>query len=248
MADFATGSSLTIEETASAGAGFQPRKITLLGPALPFMGAEWGFENNVQTTWYPGNAIEATQQNLGPREMPSNWEGEWKRTLMGRLPTRYVDESGQEHKIVSPHVLREVFEDVARAARQGRPQLRIQGYGLGFEPQIAQSHRRKCSLIINSSSQVAGVQDWQAVLVPAKYFPKSRNKVRFSILAQPLDLVLIPVRAEPEQMRDTRKKPAERVGKTKRLDKAEFVTFSEIKRSRTHVAALIQSEYQGSFE
>ena len=91
---FNYGSSLTIEELGPAGPDFQPRKIVLIGPALPFQGAEWGFENQIVTTWYPGNGQEATQQNLGPREMPSAWEGEWKRTLMGKSPSIFIDEGG----------------------------------------------------------------------------------------------------------------------------------------------------------
>lgn len=113
MPGFNYGSSLTIEETAAV-AGDKPRRLILVGPALPFMGAEWGFENRVVTEWYPGNAIEATQQTLGPTEMPSSWEGEWRRTMLGRAPSIYFDETGQQNRLVSPHVLRQVFEDIAR--------------------------------------------------------------------------------------------------------------------------------------
>lgn len=124
---FSFGSSLTIEELGPSGPGNKPRKIVLIGPSLPHQGAEWGFENQITTTWYPGNGTEATQQNLGPREMPSAWEGEWKRTLMGKTPSKYSDETGQESIIISPHVLREVFEDIARAGVRLRVTWNVQG-------------------------------------------------------------------------------------------------------------------------
>lgn len=108
------GSSLTIEELDPPAPGKQPRIVVLLGPALPFMGAEWGFENNLVTTWYPGNATEATQQNLGPKELPSTWEGEWKRTLMGKAPSVFYDETGEKQQIQRPFVMRDIIEDIGR--------------------------------------------------------------------------------------------------------------------------------------
>jgi len=113
------GSVITISEVDSA---WNPRgrEVTLVGPSLPFKGAEWGFENNLVTTWYPGNAIEGTQQNLGPRELPSTWEGEWKRTLMGKEPAKYKDADGYTQYIISPHVLRQIIEDIGR---EGKPLL-----------------------------------------------------------------------------------------------------------------------------
>lgn len=108
-------SSVTIEEL-SAPSGAKPRKLTLLGPALPFKGAEWGSQLVMKTTWYPGNAAEGTQQVLVPIEMPSSWEGVWRRTQMGKAPSRLIDETGEESAIVDPHVLRETIEDIHRKA------------------------------------------------------------------------------------------------------------------------------------
>lgn len=108
-------SSMTIEELEPSGSGLQPRKLLLVGPGLPFMGAEWGFENNVITTWYPGNSIEATQQNLGPKELPSSWEGEWKRTLMGTTPSLFWDETGEKQSVFRPHTMRDIVEDLGRS-------------------------------------------------------------------------------------------------------------------------------------
>lgn len=121
------GSSMTIEELSPAGNGVKPRKVVLIGSSLPFMGAEWACENNVITTWYPGNGTEATQQNLGPREMPSSWEGMWRRTLMGKHPTIYIDDTGGSNQLVSPHILREVIEDIMRAGMRLRVTWSVKG-------------------------------------------------------------------------------------------------------------------------
>lgn len=108
-------SSITIEELGPSGPGLQPRKVVLLGPSLPFQGAEWAFENNLVTTWYPGNGDDGSQQNMGPRELPSSWEGKWSRTLMGKAPSTYSDETGTVNRVISPHLLREVIESIGRA-------------------------------------------------------------------------------------------------------------------------------------
>jgi hypothetical protein len=106
-------SSLTIQELRSTGRG---RTLTLIGAGLPFMGAEWGFENNLITTWYPGTGAEGSQQVLGPRELPSNWQGEWKRTMLSRSPCVYTDENGTTVNIVQPSRLRDIIESIGRAA------------------------------------------------------------------------------------------------------------------------------------
>lgn len=103
-------SSVTIVELSPDGASIQ-----LQGASLPFMGAEWGGENRLTTTWYPGNPDEATQQVLGPRELPTHWEGEWNRTRMGRddsLAT-IVDSSGT-NRAKDPFVLRDALENMFR--------------------------------------------------------------------------------------------------------------------------------------
>jgi hypothetical protein len=94
--------------------------VTLQGPSLPFRGAEWGFENSLVTEWYPGNGDEATQQNLGPREGPSQWQGEWTRTRMGKFPTLAVDDRGNPLTIVSPFVLYQFLEQILRAGQRLR--------------------------------------------------------------------------------------------------------------------------------
>lgn len=112
-------STLLIEELDSTGQKAR-RSILLQGPGLPFMGAEWKFGNQLVTTWYQGNGDEATQQDLGPRELPSTWQGEWNRTRLNRLPARHVDENGVEDKISAPFILMQRFEAIARSGRRLR--------------------------------------------------------------------------------------------------------------------------------
>jgi hypothetical protein len=104
MAEF--DSALIIKELAG-----DEREIRLVGPALPFRPASWEGENGIVTTWYPGNGVEASQQVLGPRELPSDFEGMWRRTMLGRAPAVLVD-GGVETKLVHPMDLCNVFDDI----------------------------------------------------------------------------------------------------------------------------------------
>lgn len=110
---------LTIEELNATGSA-QLRVVTLVGPSLPFMGAEWGGKNDLATTWYPGNPDEATQQNGGPQELPSSWQGDWRRTMMGGCPTPTLDDAGNASDVVDPSILRDLLEDIFRAGRRLR--------------------------------------------------------------------------------------------------------------------------------
>lgn len=133
------GSTLTVEElTAPRGAdGLRPRRLTLVGSALPFQGARWGGENALTTTWYPGNGEEATQQILGPREAPSSWEGVWRRTLLGRAPVPYWDERGLYNTLVQPDVLRDVFESILRGGARLRVTWTVAGAVADGDPRYS---------------------------------------------------------------------------------------------------------------
>lgn len=104
-----TASSVTIEEVTPNG-----RKVVLIGPSLPFQGAAWGGTNRLSTNFNPGNGVSATQHVLGPTEKPSSWEGVFRRTLMGKTPSTYTDESGVSNQIVSPVILRDLLESIFR--------------------------------------------------------------------------------------------------------------------------------------
>lgn len=94
--------------------GTLKRKVTLRGPSLPHKGVTFGTNNRVSTTWYSGNATEATQQILGPTEAPTSFDGYWRRTLMGKDPALYSSVNSKETKITTPFVLKDIMESIAR--------------------------------------------------------------------------------------------------------------------------------------
>lgn len=104
-------SSITIEELAD---GETRRLLVLAGPGLPFVGVPWGGEQGMATTWYPGNAAEATQTVFGPREAPTAMNGEWRRTTLPRSGSFFVDENGGRTFITTPGFLRDVMESIFR--------------------------------------------------------------------------------------------------------------------------------------
>lgn len=118
----AAGSSITIEELEVTSPGGQLRKLLLLGGGLPLMEqADWSGDSRIVTTWYPGNGTEASQQILGPQELPSAWAGEWNRTRLGRQPCLYWNEVGARSLVIDPKLLWDVMDDFRIAA----PLLRV---------------------------------------------------------------------------------------------------------------------------
>lgn len=129
-----TGSTLTIEETVPTTPGGQPRRLVLVGPALPRKGANWDGDTRVVTTWYPGNGTEATQQNMGPVELPSSWNGVWKRTMMGRAPSVFWDETGTQHGIIEPWDLWEILDSIRIAGARVRVTWAVRGRRVNGSP------------------------------------------------------------------------------------------------------------------
>lgn len=107
-------SSIVRIEELNVGGGKQPRVVVLTGAGLPFQGAKWGGKNIIPTTWYPGNGDEATQQVLGPQELPSSWDGEWRRTQLPKSRCTIQDSTGTVRKVISPVELREALETIFR--------------------------------------------------------------------------------------------------------------------------------------
>lgn len=113
----AGSSSLTITELGSAP-GDKPRKVVLIGSGLPYMGAEWGGQLSLSTTWYPGNDKEATQQVLGPQVLPTTWSGGWHRTMLGKTPALCTTSDGFTPRVSAPTDLVNVLEGMFRAGRR----------------------------------------------------------------------------------------------------------------------------------
>jgi hypothetical protein len=111
-------SKLTIDELKSTDRSVS-RSLVLVGGGLPAMGASWGVESSVPTTWYPGNPQEATQQVLVAKEMPSSWEGEWRLTILNRAPCSFTDDSGA-NTVEGPGLLHDIFDDFQRKGQRLR--------------------------------------------------------------------------------------------------------------------------------
>lgn len=132
-------STLSVEEL-SSDTGSSSRIVQLVGGGLPLMGAEWAGENKLVTKWYPGNADEATQQNLGPRELPSSWSGDWRRTVLSRTPCTLLDGGGAT-LVVDPSVLRDALEDIFRVGRRLRVTWSVDGGAPGATGKVVREGR-----------------------------------------------------------------------------------------------------------
>ena len=81
-----------------------------MGSGLPKQGAEWAAEQRLATTWYSKNP-EATQQVLGPRELPSDWEGIWRLTQLLTTPCQYDGNDGEGfNDVTDPASLRDIID------------------------------------------------------------------------------------------------------------------------------------------
>jgi len=111
-------STLTIEEI-GVGQGRTAKVLVLSGSGLPKAGVEWASETRMVTTWYPGNGEEASQQVLGPAELPTSMSGVWAITMLSRTPAFLTDENGT-NPITYPHTLREIIDSMWRGGHRLR--------------------------------------------------------------------------------------------------------------------------------
>lgn len=123
-----TGSFVLIEQVFPTTPGGKPMRVLLVGPSLPIKGgASWEGDTRIKTTWFPGNGVEASQQNLGPQENPSEFNGTWKRTLMGRTPAVFTDGTGTSQNVVDPLDLWEYLEMIRLAGALVRVTWQVSG-------------------------------------------------------------------------------------------------------------------------
>jgi hypothetical protein len=101
---------LTIEEQTG-----QKRRLSLKGGGLPFRGASFAGETVVSTTWNNGNP-EATQQVLVSKEVPSDWEGQWRTTQLLGTPCEYDGPDGFHH-VGLAYELVQLFEQIRIAGQ-----------------------------------------------------------------------------------------------------------------------------------
>lgn len=117
MANPSNSSSFVVQELLDGGAA--GRTVELRGSGQPFRPATWKGIQKVVTTYFPGSP-EATQQVLGAQDAPSEFEGMWRRTLLGRTPAMVTDQGGAPSPIVLPADLRELFDDIRARGRRLR--------------------------------------------------------------------------------------------------------------------------------
>ena len=115
MAEQQQSSTIHIEELTG-----DKRVLELNGPALPFQGAAWAGQMRMATKWYVGNNAEATQQVLGPIELPSDWEGKWRTTQMLACPSYFTDKNRQRNAITRASTMRDAIEMIATAGQKLR--------------------------------------------------------------------------------------------------------------------------------
>lgn len=106
---------LTIEELTG-----EKRRVELMGSGLPFRGANWGSSNRLVTTWNPGNGDDATQHVLGPMELPSSWQGEWRTTRLVSKPCVFYGESGDPIRMTRASTIRDVLDAILRSGAKLR--------------------------------------------------------------------------------------------------------------------------------
>lgn len=95
------------------------RRVELRGSGQPKQLASWIGKQRITTKYYVGNP-NATQQVLGPMEMPSEWEGEWHRTMLSRSPATYIDDSGVPQFVVRPDQLVDAVDEIRRRGHRLR--------------------------------------------------------------------------------------------------------------------------------
>ncbi len=82
----------------------------------------------------------------------------------------------------------------------------------------------------------------------AKQFAKDREIFRLPFAAQPLHLVLVPMRTQSEQRRDARIKPPERIGKLHRAQRTNLIAFAERNLPAATGVAAVERENQRTIE
>lgn len=92
------------------------RRVNLVGSALPLQGAGWSGENTLPTQWNAGN-VEATQQILGPKELPSDWDFEWRTIRLIAAPAVAYDSGGSPRNITLAAELATLMRDIFRAGQ-----------------------------------------------------------------------------------------------------------------------------------
>ena len=138
----------------------------------------------------------------------------------------------------------QLLEIILRASRQIRAHHRIRRGAPRRKAQLAIKLRRENSAMVRPGFEIAAVQHRKAVGFPVKQFAEHRQIFRQAILAEPLDFVFFLVRAQPGKLGHARIKPAKRIGKLQRVQRANLVSFALKYPARQRIRAFIQRKNQ----
>lgn len=94
------------------------RVVTLSGGSLPMGTVSFDGDQRVVTTWYPGNP-RASQQVLGPTELPTEVKGIWRVEHLVRSPVM-VEQDGSWEYMQDPERVRNVFDSIRRSGQELR--------------------------------------------------------------------------------------------------------------------------------
>src|SRR3974390_625728 len=102
--------------------------------------------------------------------------------------------------------------------------------------------------MIGPGSEITPIQRRQAIRFPVEELPKSLEKFRLAILAEPLNFVLVLVRAQAGEFRDTRVEPPEGIGKFQMVKLANFVAVPERDQTGLGIGAAVERENERAIE
>jgi LysM repeat protein len=107
----------SIEISQEEGDPARRLRVVLRGRAMPFELVEFGVAQRTKVTRYPGNPV-ATQQVLGPEELPTQMSGAWS----NRYLTGAITVNGDDKRVTTVREAVELFGSLCRSGKRVRVQ------------------------------------------------------------------------------------------------------------------------------
>ena len=102
--------------------------------------------------------------------------------------------------------------------------------------------------MVGARSEVAAIQRRKTVGFPGEQFAEGRKEFGFSVFAEPLELMLVFVRAEPGEFGDTRIEPTEGIRKFQGMKLADFIPVAKGDEAGLRIGAAVEREDEGAIE
>ena len=106
--------------------------------------------------------------------------------------------------------------------------------------------RGKDAGAIRTRREVLAIQDRQTFCIPGKQISEGIAKLRLAVLAEPLQFVFVTLGPKASQLRNPRIKPAQRIGKRKRVQLLDGVVFAHGDEASDAVHTLVEGQEQGA--